>query len=85
MLILELRDPGAGVLARSYRTDDCVRFLRRSISRKRQEAASLRSFDSVSAAIVEAEIVRLEQLIAIALSSLTAPLKSPHRDHAAHR
>jgi hypothetical protein len=63
MVVLELRDPAAGVLARSYHPNDCAHFLRRCLSQKRKEAASLRQVDPFAAAVVGAEVARLQQLL----------------------
>ncbi len=63
MIVLELRDPAAGVLARSYHSDDCVHFLRRCLSQKRKEAAALRRLDPFAAAVLGAEVARLQQLL----------------------
>jgi hypothetical protein len=56
MIVLELRDPSAGVLARSYHPNDCVHFLRRCLNQKRKEAASLQRLDPFAAAVVGTEV-----------------------------
>jgi hypothetical protein len=63
MIVLELRDPSAGVLAHSYHPNDCVHFLRRCLNQKRKEAASLQRLDPFAAAVVGAEVARLQQLL----------------------
>lgn len=65
MVTLELRDSGAGVVARSYRVGDFISFLRSRIRHKRQEATALKALDPTSATILEAEVRRLEELVSI--------------------
>ena len=65
MIALELRDSGAGIIVRSHLESDCVAFLRACLNRKRREAVSLRAFDPVSVAILDAEARRLEDLLLI--------------------
>ena len=48
MVTLELRDAGAGVLARSHRPTDCIAFLRSRIRRTRKEIADLRGVATLS-------------------------------------
>jgi hypothetical protein len=63
MVALELRDPVAGVLARSFRREDCQHFLRCCIARKQHEAAELRGIDPFALAAIEAETERLRSLL----------------------
>jgi len=65
MVILELHYPGAGVVARSYQTRDCIEFLHSCIEREQQKASSLKKLDHTSAALLAAEVHRLEELLSI--------------------
>lgn len=63
MVALELRDPAAGVLARSFRREDCRHFLLQCIAQKKREAAELRGIDLFGAAAIKAETARLCTLL----------------------
>jgi hypothetical protein len=59
MVTLELRDPVAGVLARSYRSEDCQQFLHCCIADKQRRAAELYGLDPFAMAALTAEADRL--------------------------
>ena len=63
MLMLELRDPGVGVVVRSYQEEDCAQFLRRCIRRKRRDVTSLMALDHFSASVLNTEVMRLQRLL----------------------
>ncbi len=63
MVALELRDPTAGTIARSYLPEDCLMFLRRVLARKRREVTELRKIDPFGSALAGTEIRRLEQIL----------------------
>jgi hypothetical protein len=65
MVALELRDPGAGVVVRSFRPADVRRFLLSQIRAKRVELKEIRHLDPTSAAILGVEVRRLEELLSI--------------------
>jgi hypothetical protein len=65
MVALELRDPGAGVVVRSFRPADVRRFLLSQIRAKGVELKAIRHLDPTSAAILGAEVRRLEELLSI--------------------
>jgi hypothetical protein len=65
MVCVELRDPIAGVLARSFRRADCQRFLQDCITQKEEEAANLRGFDPFAVAAITAETDRLRTLLGL--------------------
>jgi hypothetical protein len=65
MVSLELRDPGAGVVVRSFRPADVRQFLRSQIRAKDAEAKELRALDPTSAEILDLEVCRLVNLVAI--------------------
>jgi hypothetical protein len=60
--VLELKDPAAGVLARSYRREDWVQFLNICIARKHEEIDRLDGIDPFGAALITAEIERLRTI-----------------------
>jgi hypothetical protein len=62
MVVLELRDVVAGVLARTSRREDCTRFLGDCIARKYGEIAALDGIDPFTTAVIHAEIQRLRTL-----------------------
>jgi hypothetical protein len=62
MTTLELRDPVAGVLARSARREDCIKFLHECITRKYADIADLDGIDPFTAAVMSAEIERLRTI-----------------------
>jgi hypothetical protein len=62
MLVLELRDAGAGVLARSYKREDWTQFLRTCIARKHGEMHDLNGIDPFAIAVLAAEIERLKTI-----------------------
>jgi hypothetical protein len=62
MVVLELRDPIAGTLARTSRREDCTKFLSECIERKFQEIAALDGIDAFTSAVCYAEIERLRTL-----------------------
>jgi hypothetical protein len=62
MQVLELKDPAAGVLARSYRREDWVQFLNICIARKHEEIERLDGIDPFGAALITAEIERLRTI-----------------------
>jgi len=62
MVVLELRDPVAGVLARTYRREDCTKFLHECIGRKRQEIVDLDGIDPFTIAVMTADIERLRTI-----------------------
>jgi hypothetical protein len=62
MQVLELKDPAAGVLARSYRREDWVQFLDICITRKHEEIDRLSGLDAIGAALIAAEIERLRTI-----------------------
>ena len=63
MVSLELRDPVAGVLARSFRREDCQQFLQSCIAQKQREVAELHGVDRFGSAAIEAETARLRTLL----------------------
>ena len=65
MTFLELRDIGAGVVARSNKLVDCIEFLNTCIRRKQQDVADLEELDPSSAAMLTAELHRLQALLSI--------------------
>jgi hypothetical protein len=62
MVVLELRNPVTGVLARTYRREDCTKFLQECIARKQREIADLDGIDPFSTAVIAAEIERLRTI-----------------------
>jgi hypothetical protein len=62
MVSLELRSIGAGVLARTYRRDDCTRFLDECIAKKVAEIDELGGVDPFTIAVLGAEITRLRTI-----------------------
>jgi hypothetical protein len=62
MVVLELRDPIAGTLARTARREDCTKFLSECIARKYGEIAALDGIDTFTAAVIGAEIARLKTI-----------------------
>ena len=67
MIVIELRDPAAGVIARSYESTDFALSLRNCIKRKQREANELRPFDRTSAAFLELEVRRLNAALHLAV------------------
>ena len=63
MVALELRDAAAGLLVRSYRTEDWQDFLRRCIARAASAAAELDGVDPMGMALLNAETERLRTVL----------------------
>jgi hypothetical protein len=63
MVSVELRDAVAGVLARSFRPEDCQEFLQCCIATKQREAADLCGIDPFAMAVLNAEVARLRTIL----------------------
>ena len=78
MVTLELRDPVAGVLARSYRAEDCQQFLHGCIADQQRRAAELCGLDPFAMAALTAEADRLLTILRLLQGQdVYAPYRQP--------
>jgi hypothetical protein len=65
MVVLELRDAAAGVVARSYRREEGLAFLQWCIAAAQAKVDELDGVDPTAEALLEAEVTRLRTIAQI--------------------